>query len=174
MSGLGFVRRSSLTLGALVIVLAMWACGGEVNTPATPVVVTKIVEVVATPATTPIVRVVEVTATPRPTFNIGGSPSAKSLAIDSIMGYSGVVDAAITKRGSDISMVLIVSWATNAQYARQLGDNFVRLYKTFSPDDAPGATIGQGIYNYLIGVYYPNEKQVAQGAKAKYATGINW
>ena len=34
--------------------------------------------------------------------------------------------------------------------------------------------IGEGIYDYVVGVYYPNEKQLASGAKAKNARRITW
>ena len=55
-----------------------------------------------------------------------------------------------------------------------MGENFVRLCKTFIEDDSPGRTIGRGKYDYLIGVYYPNEKRVAQGAKSRVANRISW
>ena len=34
-------------------------------------------------------------------------------------------------------------------------------------DGAPGREIGKGKYNYLIGVYYPNEKTSSFGGKGK-------
>ena len=67
-----------------------------------------------------------------------------------------------------------MGYATSVDYARQLGDHFVRMLKSFSDDDPPGKTIGSGKYDYLIGVYYPNEKAITQGAKARFADRITW
>ena len=100
--------------------------------------------------------------------------SAKGTAITAIKGNAEVVDAAITQDGNSLSLVLIVRSATNAPRARELGDNFVRQVKTFSDDDSPGKEIGTGRYDYLIGVYYPNEKQVVSGAKNRVAARISW
>lgn len=101
-------------------------------------------------------------------------PSASELAIDSIKAEQLVVNAAITKRGNEVSMVLIVGYATNETYAKQLGERFVRMYKSFSADSSPGKSVGDGRYDYLIGVYYPNEQRVAQGAKLSFAENITW
>ena len=86
----------------------------------------------------------------------------------------GVLDAAISERGNQISLVLIVHPITNEVGARQLGDSFVRMFKSLSDDDSPGSSIGKGKYDYLIGVYYPNEKRVAQGAKSRTSSRISW
>ena len=85
-----------------------------------------------------------------------------------------VRDAAMTQEGNRISLVLIVDYAIDPDYARQLGDNFVRLAKTFTDDDSPGKAIGRGKYDYLIGIYYPNEKRIALGAKSRAADRISW
>ena len=69
---------------------------------------------------------------------------------------------------------LLFCWSTSEKYGKELGDNFVRLVKTFSPDDPPGKEIGEGIYNYIIGVYYPDESELALGAKVSYADHITW
>ena len=90
------------------------------------------------------------------------------------MAEAEVLDAAVSQEGTDVSLVIIVRSATNKGRAEQLGDNFVRLAKTFSPDSSPGRSIGTGMYNYVIGVYYPNEKKLAAGAKARNATKISW
>ena len=100
--------------------------------------------------------------------------SVKSSAISSIMGYPEVMDAAITQRGDQLSLVLIVFSGTSSQRAKALGDNFVRVVKSLSPDASPGRDIGKGIYDYVIGVYYPNEKSVAQGAKSRTSSRISW
>ena len=73
-----------------------------------------------------------------------------------------------------MSLVLIVHPITNESHAKQLGDSFVRMFKSLSDDDSPGSSIGRGKYDYLIGVYYPNEKRVAQGAKSRTSSRISW
>ena len=57
---------------------------------------------------------------------------------------------------------------------KEIGENFVRMTKSLMKDGAPGREIGKGKYNYLIGVYYPNEKTVALGAKARTADRLTW
>ena len=100
------------------------------------------------------------------------SSSVNSMVISSIETNREVVEAAISQRGDQVSLVLIARSATNKQRAQELGDNFVRMFKSLSPDTVPGRVIGEGIYDYLVGVYYPNEKQLASGAKAKNARRI--
>ena len=73
-----------------------------------------------------------------------------------------------------MNLVLVVGAATSEARAKQLGDNFVRMYKSLSDDDPPGPTIGAGKYDYLIGVYTPSEKQIALGAKVSFADRITW
>ncbi len=34
--------------------------------------------------------------------------------------------------------------------------------------------IGKGLYAYVVGVYYPDEKLVAMGAKVSFADHITW
>ncbi|OPY56979.1 MAG: hypothetical protein A4E51_00218 [Methanosaeta sp. PtaU1.Bin055] len=98
----------------------------------------------------------------------------KELAITSIEGYTEVQDAAITQDGDQLSLAIIVPYGTNEETAKDLGDSFVRLVKTFGPEEAPGKEIGPGIYDYLVGVYYPNGDTVALGAKVSNARAIHW
>jgi len=102
------------------------------------------------------------------------SNEAKSLAIEEIEAYPMVKDADFKQKGKDITLVLIVGYATSNQQAKEFGDNFVRLVKSFSEDDPPKKDIGSGKYTYTVGVFYPNEKQVALGAKVSNATFISW
>ena len=90
------------------------------------------------------------------------------------MEYPFVLDAAITQRNETLILVVIVGPAVNADYARELGDNFVRMVKALSPDDPPGRYVGTGIYDYRIGVYYPNETSAAVGAKVRSSPIITW
>ena len=102
------------------------------------------------------------------------SDDAKNMAISVIKDYPLVRDAAIIQDGRKLSLVIIVSYATSEEHAKELGDNFVRLVKTFSEDEPPKKEIGEGIYDYLIGVYYPNEEEVALGAKVSFSPHITW
>ena len=98
----------------------------------------------------------------------------KAIAISSISDYPEVIDAAISQDDRGISLVLVVAFGTDEGRAKELGDNFVRMLKSFSEDSPPGKDIGKGMYDYLIGVYYPDEMQVALGAKARSANRISW
>ena len=80
----------------------------------------------------------------------------------------------MTQAGNQVSLVIIVDYATTPHYAFELGDNFIRMAKSFLKDEQPGKLIGMGRYDYLIGVYYPDERKVAQGAKSRSAYGISW
>ena len=97
-----------------------------------------------------------------------------NLAIQVIKGYPEVRDAAVSRDGKDLSLVLIVDYATSKTQAKNLGDNFVRLVKTYGPEPSPGKEIGAGTFDYLIGVYYPNQEMVAMGAKVSFSDHITW
>ena len=76
--------------------------------------------------------------------------------------------------GNTFNLVLLVDYAIDPNYARQIGDSFVRLTKSMLNDGAPGQTIGRGKYDYVIYIYYPNNKRVAIGAKSRAADRISW
>ena len=109
--------------------------------------------------------------TATPTVNVA---DIRDMVISTIEGYPRIREAAIGQDGNQLSLVIIVDYATDPDYAQELGDNFVRLAKTFLKDGAPGKQIGTGKYDYLIGVYYPNERKVALGAKVGTADRISW
>ena len=96
------------------------------------------------------------------------------MAASTMMGYPEVLDAAIVQEGDQFSLALIVHPSTSTQRAMELGENFMRIVKNLSPDTSPGRDIGRGTYDYVIGVYYPNEKKVAQGAKSRVSSKISW
>lgn len=102
------------------------------------------------------------------------SDSAKTLAITSIQGYDGVREAQVYQDGKKIKLVIVVGYGTSKQYAKELGDNFVRLVKTFSKDSPPGKKIGKGIYDYHVGVATPNAKLLVQGVKIDLGSRIVW
>ena len=98
------------------------------------------------------------------------------MAVPTMMAYPRVRDAAVGQDGKTLSLVLVVDHAIDPSYAQQLGDNFVRMTKTLLQDgETPGKQlIGKGEYDYIIGVYYPNEELLAMGAKARTADRISW
>lgn len=117
------------------------------------------------------------TATPDPvqSATLPLSPSAQRIILDEIKAHPRVLDAAIAQDGQTLSLVLLVDYATNEEYAKQVGEDFVRLTMTFGAGISPGyPDLGPGKYHYLIGVYYPNETPVAEGAKVDFARRITW
>ena len=102
------------------------------------------------------------------------SANVEDMAVSTMMVEPQVLDAGVSRDGNQFSLVVIVPYSVNSQQAKQLGDSFVRLVKSLSPDDPPGRQIGTGVYDYVVGVYYPNEKPVARGAKSRVARSISW
>jgi len=98
-----------------------------------------------------------------------------NLAVSQIKLQSGVRGAAIVQKDNELSLVIIVDYNVAEKQAKELGDNFVRLTKSFvDVNHASGEEIGTGIYDYLITVAYINEQIVAQGAVVSTATHITW
>ena len=102
------------------------------------------------------------------------SDDMKILAITGINGYPEVKESAITQKEKQISLVAIVNFGTSKTKAKELGENFVRMVKTLSKDTPPEKEIGEGIYDYLITVAYPNETVVAMGAKVSFSPVVTW
>ena len=100
--------------------------------------------------------------------------SARQLAIDGISNDPEVLDVALSQDGEVLNLVLVVNASTSESRAKELGDNFVRMVKTFSSDSPPGREIGRGSFAYLVGVYTPTETQIAIGAKDRTSTRITW
>ena len=85
-----------------------------------------------------------------------------------------MLDASVTQKQQELSLVIVVRNGTSGERSRELGDNFVRLVKTFGPEPNPEVKIGTGTFDYLIGVYFPDQTQVALGAKASSSPQITW
>ena len=100
----------------------------------------------------------------------------KDFVLQEIKYRSLVDDAAIGQDNCNLSLAIIVSPATNEAYAKELGDYFIRLTKSFAPGSPPPSKeIGKGVYDYLIGVYVAyTDKEIALGAKASNARWITW
>ncbi len=119
-------------------------------------------------------------ATPEPTqpptasIALQISEGTKALAVTGILGYPEVLDAAISQEGNTLSLTLVVGDTVTEERAKELGDNFVRMVKSLSPDEPPGEFLETGIYDYLVGVYYPGGEQVALGAKVRTSDRITW
>ena len=115
-------------------------------------------------------------APPQSATAIGGMSEMEMerIVISQMMEYPQVRDCSVSRDRDNINLVVIVGAATNEATAKNLGDNFVRLYKAFSDDDPPGRSIGPGKYNYLVGVYTPTEEKIALGAKSRTSDRITW
>ena len=125
------------------------------------------------------------TLSPRPTQRVSSLPAPTRPSInynydaivsEVIQQESEVLDAAVSRQGSQVSLVLIVRSSTNQARGKQLGEKFLRMYQSLSDsdDDSPMPSIGKGKYDYLVGVYYPNETTLVQGAKVSFADRISW
>ena len=165
--GCGYMFLGILVLATIITVCVVASgCGDNLSPRTTPN------ETPTTSETSPTKPSEPATRATAPTVQVPISVS--QTAINSIKGYPGVMDAAITKSGNQVSLVLVVDYSINNTVAKQLGENFVRLYKSMSNDDPPGKSVGKGRYDYLIGVYYQNEKQIALGGKVSFAEHISW
>lgn len=90
------------------------------------------------------------------------------------MGKTEVDEASISQDGKRLSLGLVVRPETTQDKALELGDNFLRLVKTFGPEAMPGKEIGSGTFDYMITVAYADGTTIAQGAKKSNATQITW
>lgn len=98
----------------------------------------------------------------------------KELAVNGIKVYDEIKDAAISQDSDTLNLALIVGYSTNEETAKELGDSFVRMTKSFSNETGPGKEIGSGVYTYIIGVYYPDKSLVAMGHKCPSCDSIKW
>jgi len=85
-----------------------------------------------------------------------------------------VLDAAVTQKGDQFSLVVIVINGTTKEAAKNIGDNFLRMVKSLGPDENPGRQIGPGIFDYFVGVYHRDESELVLGFKSKRAENIDW
>ena len=98
----------------------------------------------------------------------------KAIAIEEIGYWDHVRDADVELDGRTFYLYIVVEYATSVEWAKEVGEAFVRLVKTFGPDADPGLEVGKGEYDYLVDVSYPNGKGVALGAKIDFARRITW
>ncbi len=98
----------------------------------------------------------------------------KSLVIISIKGYDRILDASIYQKGKVVMIILIADYGTSKQYARRMGDNLIRMLKSFSVDSSPNNRIGPGIYEYHVKVTMPSQKILAEGVKLDIGHNLKW
>jgi len=98
----------------------------------------------------------------------------KLVAITSIKREVGVLDANIIQNNVKVKLVLELENDTSRERAKELGDKFVRFVKKECRDFDPNKDIGEGIYDYLIMIFYPEQILLLKGVKECLANTINW
>ena len=95
-------------------------------------------------------------------------------AIRAIKDFPDVQDATASKADLKVTLTLVVDPGTDVARGKELGVEFVRLVMTFGPEDTPPEGLGEGFFDYVIIVTYPDETLVARGAKSSLAGGVFW
>ncbi len=99
----------------------------------------------------------------------------RSLAISDMRKKEAVVDAAINQEGDELSLLLIVSQGISVSQAEALGEEFLLALRSRIDDvKKPGVGSGEGIYNYLLGVYTPDQKRIAFASQSQNETHLSW
>lgn len=100
---------------------------------------------------------------------------ATEMAVSEIKYQSLVRDAAIVQEGCLLKLAILANPIATKDYAKQIGDNFVRLAKTFGPGPNPRKEIGAGPYEYMVGVYEAGtQKNIVLGGKSPRGRNIRW
>lgn len=110
------------------------------------------------------------------------SQEAIQMAIDQIVQSEYVKDAAVTIKDKTISLAVITSPLVSENYAKDVGESFVRLFGSFtavtdSELEAPTNDSYGGIYEYynlLIYVGTGTDNIIVSGAKVTGARHISW
>ena len=127
-----------------------------------------------TPSPPPTIGSPEPTPTRVPRLKETLTNRQKQQAIGIMMRKRLVNEASISQDGQRLSLSIVVRVETTQDNAQELGDNFVRLIKTFGPEALPGREIGSGIFDYEITVAYADGTRIAQGAKDSAGIKIAW
>jgi len=98
----------------------------------------------------------------------------KHKATQKIKQQNEIIDAVIMQNDAKVKLVLTVREGTTKERAKELGESFVRLIKTFCRDHNPNKEIGIGVYDYMIEVYYPDKNELAIGIKDCMNKSISW
>ncbi|HZJ03014.1 MAG TPA: hypothetical protein VFE20_04910 [Thermoleophilia bacterium] len=175
------MKRLFLVAFVVVGLLLLLGCGDEDgNTETTAADTTSSTSTTEPPSTTtteaPTTTTERETSTTRQVTTTASTEpeiTRKDMTIQAIEAQTGVVDADYVIEDDQVSLALMVASSVGADQAKELGENFVRLVKT-SIDDPPGAQIGPGKYDYLIGVYGPGQQKIVMGAKVAPGDHITW
>ncbi|PLR65991.1 hypothetical protein [Bacillus sp. UMB0893] len=102
---------------------------------------------------------------------------AIDMAIDTVKGNSGVEDAAVSVKGDEISMALVVNSATTGEAAKEALDNFarsltIRLDGKGPTKDYYGEVYDQ--YSVILTAVDSQDNEKAFGAMAKGTHRISW
>ena len=102
--------------------------------------------------------------------------AAMNVAMVTIEGRSEVVDSSLSQNDEgDLILVLVVQFGTSEVVAKGLMEDFARLAKILGPEDPPSIEeIGRGLYDYRVGIFYPNEELIDRGAKVRESPKITW
>jgi hypothetical protein len=92
-----------------------------------------------------------------------------------IIEIDDVTDASILRNGKKLSLVLVVKNYTTVLRARELCDSFIRLtMNRVKAENKPVEELGVSVNDYIIGVYYPDDLEIALGVKANDSIRISW
>ena len=97
----------------------------------------------------------------------------KEISITEIKYHDGVLDATIKQEDSTFCLEVSV-YPNGLLHAKEMGDNFVRLVKSFGPDDPPRKGIEEGKFNYRIGIYNTLGHVIVMGIKPDSKSKISW
>lgn len=103
-------------------------------------------------------------------------------AVDLIMEYRGVRDAAVSIKENTIYMVIIADYSTSKEYAKDLGDSFIRTLGSKAAMDnkglsGPSKDSFGSLYDYYdvqVQVAGPDQKAIALGVKSRNGKNIRW
>ena len=127
-----------------------------------------------TPTPPPTIGSPEPTQTRAPRLKETLTNRQKQQAIGAMMRKRLVNEALISQDGQSLSLGLVVRVETTQDNAQDLGDNFVRLVKTFGPEALPGREIGSGFFDYEITVTHADGRRIARGTKDSTSIRIDW
>lgn len=98
----------------------------------------------------------------------------KLKVIDTLKEEDNVIEADLMQKGSKIELVITVESKTSMERAKELGESYIRLVKTFSMDINPNKKLGKGIYNYSVIVNKSKKDIIIIGIKENTAEFITW
>ena len=98
----------------------------------------------------------------------------RGLFLSSITGYPEVEAATLTEDEGQVGIVLMLESTTHVGVAARLGDNAVRMAKSFLEPGTVGKQVGKGAHEYIIEVYRSDGEPIAKGRKSKGSKDIRW